>query len=82
MLIVLNETIAYDNGDGVLMSYSNYFDGQGTINYTTGKLTFKLRAPLADNISLQLSYKQETPTFCEFINKKDAIKVALESLKA
>lgn len=78
----LNETIAYDNGDGVLMSYSNYFDGQGTINYTTGKLTFKLRAPLADNISLQLSYKQETPTFCEFINKKDAIKVALESLKA
>lgn len=78
----LNETIAYDNGDGVLMSYSNYFNGQGTINYTTGKLTFKLRAPLADNISLQLSYKLETPTFCEFINKKDAIKVALESLKA
>lgn len=84
-----NEIIAYDNGGntgdkntGVILPYGPYLDGQGTINYNTGELKFKLSAPLADTANLQILYKQETPTFCEYINKAESISIALESLKA
>lgn len=77
-----NETIAYDNGDGVLMSYGSYINGYSNINYTTGKLTFSLNNELADDVSLRIYYKQEIPTFCEYVNVNDekGIKIALESL--
>lgn len=77
-----NETIAYDNGDGVLMSYGSYMNGYGNINYATGKLTFSLNHELANDVSLRIYYKQETPTFCEYVNVNDekGIKIALESL--
>lgn len=76
-----NEVIAYDNGDGTLMDNIGYLDGTGTINYETGKMNFKLISPLADTITLQVSYRQETPTFCEYVNSSNSIKIALESLK-
>lgn len=77
-----NETIAYDNGDGVLMSYGSYMNGYGNINYTTGKLTFSLNHELANDVSLKVYYKQETPCYCEYVNVNDekGIKIALESL--
>ena len=58
-------------------------DGHGTVDYKTGKLTFKLNSPLAEGISLRINYKQETPCFCEYVNSntEDGIKIALESLK-
>lgn len=77
-----NEVLAYDNGDGVIISYgSSYLDGQGTINYETGELKFTLSAPLADDVELLVSYRQETPCFCEYIALQNSIKIALESLK-
>lgn len=77
-----NDVIAYDNGDGVIMGYGPYLDGYGTIDYKTGILEFNLNAvSLADNLNLKVAYKQETPTFCEFIDVKNAIKIATESLK-
>lgn len=78
-----NEVIAYDNGDGVLLTSGSYLDGQGTVNYETGELTFKLTAPLAEGNELRLYYRQETPCYCEYIsnNDKNGIQIALESLK-
>ena len=78
-----NEVIAYDNGDGVLLASGSYLDGQGTVDYVTGQLSFKLKAPLAEGNELRLYYKQETPCFAEYIsnNDKKGIKIALESLK-
>lgn len=78
-----NEVIAYDNGDGVLLTSGSYLDGQGSINYETGELKFTLKAPLAEGNELRLYYRQETPTYCEYIsnNDKNGIQIALESLK-
>lgn len=78
-----NEVIAYDNGDGVLMASGSYLDGVGSVDYETGKVTFKLKAPLAEGNELRIYYRQETPCYCEYINldTKQGIKIALESLK-
>lgn len=77
-----NEVVAYDNGDGTIISYSPYFDGHGEINYNTGELHFILNGAMANTEKLQIYYKQEQPTFCEYININDGkgIKIALESL--
>lgn len=77
-----NEVIAYDNGDGTIMAYGPYLNDQGTIDYKTGKLSFTLSKALDDDVTLYLSYFQETPCFCEYVNSNDTIKIAFESLKA
>lgn len=79
-----NTIIAYDNGEGTLLPYSTYLDGYGSIDYKTGELQFILSKQLEDSDNLQVLYKQETPTFCEYIsrlNTEDGIKIALESLR-
>lgn len=77
-----NEVVAYDNGDGTIISYSPYFDGHGEINYATGELHFVLNGALANTEHLQIYYKQEQPTFCEYVSVTGGkgIKIALESL--
>ena len=64
------------------MAYGPYLNGQGTIDYETGKLSFTLNKALDDDVKLYLSYFQETPCFCEYVNSNDMIKIAFESLKA
>lgn len=73
-----NELVAYDSGDGNIISNGVYLDGNGIIDYVTGALKFKLNSIIES--SLYVSYQLETPTFCEFVNKDGAIKIALESL--
>ena len=78
-----NNLVAYDNGDGTIIAYGSNFNGHGTIDYKTGELKFALEyGQLDDNHYYNISYRQETPTFCEFVNTKDSIKIATESLKA
>lgn len=78
-----NNLIAYDNGEGTIIAYGSTFSGHGTINYKTGQLKFELEyGQLSEDFFINISYKHETPTFCEFVNTKDSIKIATESLKA
>lgn len=76
-----NTVVGFDNGDGLILSQSNYLDDYGSIDYTTGKLTFNTSV-IPVGTELYVYYKQETPTFCTFTNNSsDNIKIALESIK-
>lgn len=76
-----NEVVAYDNGEGVLITQGYTLAEQGSIDYATGEVRFKLSDPMLEGVNLFISYRQEEPCFCEYINAFESIKIALESIK-
>lgn len=76
-----NIVIGIDNGEGKIISQNGYLDDSGTINHQTGELNINfIISPSSD---FYVSYKQETPTWCSFIDSNSqSIKIALESIRA
>lgn len=72
--------IGRDNGDGLLISDTGYFDEIGTIDYKTGELKFSLNIYPAGT-EMYLDYRHETPTFCKFRGITDKVKIGRECFR-
>lgn len=72
-----NTLIAKDNGDGLIISDTDYLIEPGTIDYETGEVEFTLNGyPRGSQIFVE--YKHETPTFCRFVGITDKVKIGKE----
>lgn len=74
------DPIARDNGDGLFISDTGYFDEIGTIDYKTGELKFKLNIFPSGN-EMYIDYRHETPTFCKFRGITEKVKIGRECFR-
>lgn len=75
-----NALIAKDNGDGLIISDTDYLIEPGTIDYKTGKVDFTLNG-YPRGTQIYVEYRHETPTFCKFRGITDRVKIGKECFR-